>query len=100
MASFDRAAVLFENCEKHARNRPLTPGHGARWWRWKEGAVLKKGMRVVEPTKKVGHVPRRGKVVEVDGRTVGVQWDDGHVSHLTDAVLIPEDSASTATSNN
>ena len=52
--------------------------------------MLKKGMRVVEPTKKVGQVSRRGVVVDVDHQTVEVRWDDGHTSRLTDAVLMQE----------
>ena len=56
----------------------------------KEVLVLKKGMRVIEPTKKVGHVPRRGVVVHIESRTVEVRWDDGHTSRLTDAVLMEE----------
>ena len=37
---------------------------------------LHKGMRVRELTKKVGQVPRQGKVLEVHGHTVEVAWDD------------------------
>ena len=61
-------------------NRLLTALAQAREWREKEVDVLKKGMRVVEPTKKVGQVSRRGVVVEVDHQTVEVRWDDGHTS--------------------
>ncbi len=46
-------------------------------------------MRVREPTKKVGQVARTGKILAVEGRAVEVEWDDGHVSRLTDAVLVP-----------
>ncbi|NNF64353.1 MAG: hypothetical protein HKN07_08835 [Acidimicrobiia bacterium] len=52
--------------------------------------MLKKGMRVVEPTKKVGQVSRRGVVVDLDGQTIEVRWDDGHTSRLTGAVLVEE----------
>lgn len=51
--------------------------------------MLRKGMRVREPTKKVGQVARTGKVLAVEGRAVEIEWDDGHVSRLTDAVLVP-----------
>ena len=46
-------------------------------------------MRVRELTKKVGQVPRTGKVLTVRGDNVEVLWDDGHVSSLSGAVLQP-----------
>ncbi|HSG80207.1 MAG TPA: hypothetical protein VLD62_11550 [Acidimicrobiia bacterium] len=51
---------------------------------------LRKGMRVQEATKRVGQIPHRGKVLDVHGGTVEVQWDDGHVSSLTGGVLLPD----------
>ena len=42
--------------------------------------MLKPGMRVEELTKKVGQVPRYGKVKAVHGESIEVQWDDDHVS--------------------
>ena len=51
---------------------------------------LRKGMRVRELTKKVGQIPRKGKVLDVRGHTVEVEWDDGHVSSLSHGFLFPE----------
>ena len=48
---------------------------------------LRKGMHVRELSKRVGQIPRAGKVLAVRGPTVEVQWDDGHVSSLTGAYL-------------
>lgn len=42
--------------------------------------MLKPGMRVEELTKKVGQVPRYGKVVAVHGESVEVRWEDEHTS--------------------
>ncbi|HSR15343.1 MAG TPA: hypothetical protein VLL51_06295 [Gemmatimonadales bacterium] len=50
---------------------------------------LRKGMKVQELTKKVGQVPRRGKVVDVHGQSVEVLWDDGHTSSVTGTFLYP-----------
>ncbi len=50
---------------------------------------LQKGMRVRELTKKVGQVPRRGKVLDVHGHTVDVAWDDGQVSSISHGFLFP-----------
>ncbi|HLA67456.1 MAG TPA: hypothetical protein VJP05_08250 [Acidimicrobiia bacterium] len=50
---------------------------------------LRKGMRVRELSKRVGQIPRSGKVLAVRGPTVEVQWEDGHVSSLTGAYLDP-----------
>jgi hypothetical protein len=50
---------------------------------------LRKGMRVQELTKKVGQVPRRGKILDIHGHTVEVAWDDGHTSSLSHGFLIP-----------
>jgi len=51
---------------------------------------LHKGQRVKTLTKTVGRAPRRGVVQRVDGKTVEVQWDDGHVSVLSGGTLIPD----------
>jgi hypothetical protein len=50
---------------------------------------VRKGMRVRELTKKVGQIPRRGRVRAVRGHSVEVAWDDGHVSSVTGAYLFP-----------
>ena len=50
---------------------------------------LRKGMRVRELTKKVGQVAHTGKVLDVRGHTVEIEWDDGHVSSLSHGFLIP-----------
>jgi hypothetical protein len=42
--------------------------------------MLKPGMRVEELTKKVGQVPRYGKVKAVHGESIEVQWEDDHIS--------------------
>jgi hypothetical protein len=47
-------------------------------------------MRVRELTKRVGQVPRRGKVLDVHDGTVEVLWDDGHSSSVTGGYLFPE----------
>jgi hypothetical protein len=46
-------------------------------------------MRVRELSKRVGQIPRVGKVLRVRGRTVDVEWADGHVSSITGAYLDP-----------
>jgi len=51
---------------------------------------LHKGQRVRTLTKTVGRQPRRGVVQRVDGDTVEVKWDDGHVSILSGGALIPD----------
>lgn len=51
--------------------------------------MLRKGQRVVQPTKKVGQHPRTGTVIEVKGEFVEVRWDDGHVSTVTGTYLRP-----------
>ncbi len=50
---------------------------------------LRKGMRVQELTKKVGQVPRRGKVLDIHDSSVEVEWDDGHTSSLSQGFLFP-----------
>ncbi|MFZ0492740.1 MAG: hypothetical protein WAM81_06015 [Acidimicrobiia bacterium] len=48
-----------------------------------------KGMHVRELTKKVGQVARTGVVVAVRDGIVEVRWDDGRVSTLSGAMLVP-----------
>lgn len=50
---------------------------------------LRKGMRVRELVKKVGQVPRQGRVESVHGTGVDVVWDDGHRSTVSGAYLFP-----------
>lgn len=52
--------------------------------------ALRKGMRVKELTKKVGQLPRTGTILDIRDDIVEVRWDDGHVSSLSGAVLVPE----------
>jgi hypothetical protein len=49
----------------------------------------RKGMRVKELTKRVGQVPRMGRVRGTHGHSVEVEWDDGHVSSVTGSYLFP-----------
>ena len=42
--------------------------------------MLKPGMLVEQLTKKVGQVPRHGKIIAVKGNSVEVSWDDEHTS--------------------
>ena len=51
---------------------------------------LRKGMKVKELTKRVGQVPRIGRVRSLHGHSVEVEWDDGQVSSVTGAYLVPE----------
>lgn len=50
---------------------------------------LRTGMQVRELSKKVGQMPRRGKVLAVHGATVEVLWEDGHRSSVTGGYLVP-----------
>ncbi len=59
--------------------------------------MLRKGQRVVQPTKKVGQHPRTGTVLEVKGEFVEVKWDDGHVSTVTGAYLRPAEHETAST---
>lgn len=49
---------------------------------------IRKGQRVKTLTKTVGREPRRGVARRVDGGTVEVRWDDGHISILSGGALI------------
>lgn len=51
--------------------------------------MLKKGERVEELTKKIGQRPRVGVIIDISGDWVEVQWDDGHMSSVTGALLRP-----------
>jgi hypothetical protein len=57
--------------------------------REEEKAVLKKGERVEELTKKMGQRPRVGLIIDIRRDSVEVRWDDGHVSSVTGALLRP-----------
>jgi hypothetical protein len=46
-------------------------------------------MRVRELTKKVGQVPRIGRVKGLHGHSVEVEWEDGHLSSVSGAYLFP-----------
>ncbi len=50
---------------------------------------VRKGMRVRELTKKVGQIGRTGVVVGIRNGIVEVRWDDGRVSTLSGAMLVP-----------
>jgi putative component of toxin-antitoxin plasmid stabilization module len=50
---------------------------------------VRKGMHVRELTKKIGQVGRTGVVTAVRDGVVEVRWDDGHVSSLSGAMLVP-----------
>ena len=51
---------------------------------------VQKGQRVKTLTKTVGREPRRGVVQRVEGHSVEVRWDDGHVSILSGGALVPD----------
>ena len=51
---------------------------------------LHKGQRVKTLTKSVGRRTRRGVVTRVDGSTIEVRWEDGHVSLLSGGALVPD----------
>jgi hypothetical protein len=51
--------------------------------------MLKPGTRVEELTKKVGQVPRYGRVTAVHGESVEVRWEDDHVSIVSRQALHP-----------
>lgn len=50
---------------------------------------LRKGMLVRELTKRVGQVPRIGRVRDLHGHSVEVEWEDGHISSLSESFLFP-----------
>lgn len=51
--------------------------------------MLHRGQRVAELTKKVGQIPRTGKIEAIRGKTVEVRWDDGHTSVVSSISLTP-----------
>ena len=51
--------------------------------------MLKPGMRVEELTKKVGQMPRYGKVMAVHGESIEVRWEDEHISIVSRQSLHP-----------
>lgn len=51
--------------------------------------MFKPGMRVAEYTRRVGQVPRRGKVIAVHTESVEVAWEDGHTSIVSRQSLHP-----------
>ncbi len=52
--------------------------------------ALRKGTHIKTLTKTVGRPPRRGVVERIDGDTVEVRWEDGHVSILSGGALIQD----------
>ena len=52
--------------------------------------ALRKGTHIKTLTKTVGRRPRRGVIERVDGETVEVRWEDGHVSILSGGTLIQD----------
>ncbi|MDH5371712.1 MAG: hypothetical protein OEX97_02070 [Acidimicrobiia bacterium] len=60
-----------------------------------EVELLRKGTRVKELTKKTGQKSRTGKVVGFHHDSVEVQWDDGHRSSLSGALLVPQEKSKT-----
>lgn len=60
---------------------------------------LRKGMRVQELTKRLGQGVRHGVVIDIRGRNVRVQWDDGRMTSLSGAYLVPEKKAAESKSN-
>ncbi|GEM_PF-2854015 len=52
--------------------------------------ALRKGTHIKTLTKTVGKRPRRGIIERVDGDTVEVRWEDGHVSILSGGTLIQD----------
>ncbi|HZJ48602.1 MAG TPA: hypothetical protein VFD97_06170 [Acidimicrobiia bacterium] len=57
--------------------------------------TFRNGMHVRELTKKVGQAGRTGVVVGIRDGIVEVRWDDGRVSTLSGALLVPIQTSST-----
>jgi len=57
--------------------------------------LLRKGTRVKELTKRIGQAPRTGKVVGFHHDSVEVQWDNGHRTSLSGALLVPLEKSKT-----
>lgn len=51
--------------------------------------MLKKGQTVTTLTAKIGAPTRLGRILEVHGEFVDVEWEDGHVSTLTRESVVP-----------
>ena len=51
--------------------------------------MIRRGTRVERLTKKVGQVPETGKVIEMHGDAVEIQWDDGHTSVISRDAVTP-----------
>ena len=52
--------------------------------------MIRKGSRVVQLTKKVGHSGPTGRVIRIDDNNViEVAWDDGHTSITSREALVP-----------
>lgn len=51
--------------------------------------MLRKGQTVTTLTSKIGAPTRLGRIVEVHDEFVDVEWEDGHVSTLTKASVVP-----------
>ncbi|MGH8874006.1 MAG: hypothetical protein ACRDVM_01965 [Acidimicrobiia bacterium] len=58
--------------------------------------MFRKGQRIKELTKKVGQVPRTGVVLDIREEAVEVEWDDGRVTSLSGAYLVPDKSSKKA----
>lgn len=52
--------------------------------------MLREGQKVKTLTNKTGQAPRTGTVRAVRGEFVDVQWDDGRVTTMTSAHLLPD----------
>lgn len=55
---------------------------------------MRKGQRVETLTKTTGQTPRSGIVVDIrDKEFVEVEWDDGHISMISQTALTPSTSS-------
>ncbi len=52
--------------------------------------TIRKGSHVKTLTMTVGRQPRRGVVERIEGDTVEVRWNDGHLSILSGGALVPD----------
>lgn len=60
--------------------------------------MFRQGQRVRTLTKKTGQTPRIGTVRAVRGEFVDVEWEDGRMSTVTGAHLLPEKRSTTSRS--
>jgi hypothetical protein len=51
--------------------------------------MMRKGMRVVRLTKKVGQAAPTGRIVAVRGSSYEIKWDDGHTSVTSPEGVLP-----------